>query len=70
MSFDARAIARGERAVWVNDGELVVADFREGDVGIEAHPLDHWGCASLDLREDAAFCARQAAGILQVPLGR
>lgn len=63
-----RFVACGERALWVSGSELVEAGFRDGMPRVQPHAIGLWGCESLDLRDDSAFCASGVAGYLQVPL--
>jgi hypothetical protein len=61
--------ARGDRALWVSGGQLLVADFRGDEPQLEVHELGPWGCAALALREDTAYCAQGVAGYTTVTLG-
>jgi hypothetical protein len=61
--------ARGDRALWVSGGQLMVADFRSGEARLEVHDLGAWGCAALALRDDTAYCAQGTAGYAAVTLG-
>jgi hypothetical protein len=61
--------ARGDRALWVTGGQLMVADFRGDEPRLEVHDLGHWGCAELALRDDTAYCAQGRAGYVAVTLG-
>ncbi|HWO10106.1 MAG TPA: hypothetical protein VNN80_11520, partial [Polyangiaceae bacterium] len=62
-------VARGDRALWVAGDQLFVADFTGAEPRLEAHDIGPWGCASLDLRADVAYCAQGQAGYAEVPLG-
>jgi hypothetical protein len=61
--------ARGDRALWVSGGQLLVADFRGSEPRLEVHDLGPWGCAALALRDDTAYCAQGTAGYIAVTLG-
>jgi hypothetical protein len=61
--------ARGDRALWVSGGQLLVADFRGDEPRLEVHDLGPWGCAELALRDDTAYCAQGRAGYVAVTLG-
>jgi hypothetical protein len=62
--------ASGGRALWVAGGQLMLADFTGGEPRIEAHDIGPWGCTSLALEADAAYCAQGQAGYLKVTLGQ
>jgi hypothetical protein len=62
-------VARGDRALWVSGGQLMVADFRSGEPRLEVHDLGLEGCAALALRDDIAYCAQGKAGYVTVALG-
>jgi hypothetical protein len=62
--------ARGDRALWVTGGQLMVADFRSGQPRLEVHDIGPWGCAELELRDDTAYCAQGRAGYVAVTLGQ
>jgi hypothetical protein len=62
-------VARGDRALWVAGGQLMVADFAGDEPRLEVHELGPWGCASLDLQGDTAYRAQGQAGFSKVTLG-
>lgn len=62
-------VARGDRALWVNAGQLMVADFRSGEPRLEVHDLGLRGCTALALREDTVYCAQGKAGYVTLTLG-
>lgn len=61
-------VARGERVLWASDRRLFAVDFAGGEPRVEVHDVGLWGCASLDLRDNRAYCGQQLAGYVEIAL--
>jgi hypothetical protein len=68
MSFD-HFVAKEDRVLWNGAGQLFVADFSGADPRFQTHDIGLWGCSSLDLRGNTAYCAQGQAGYATVTLG-
>jgi hypothetical protein len=67
--YYANISARGARAFQSMSGALVVIDTRDAEkITTKRHDLQGWGCDSLEVRGDRAYCALGQYGVVTLDL--
>jgi hypothetical protein len=61
--------ARGARAFMSSQGALTVIDTRDTEQpSVQRHDMQGWGCSSLEVQGDRAFCALGQYGVFSIDL--
>lgn len=67
--YGSQLVARGERAFETFDNRLTVIDTADGQAPVElTHDLPGWGCGSLEVAGDNAYCAIGQRGVEVIDL--